>query len=66
VNEDEIERVWDWDWDVNPDEVKRVCAALGIRVELCHWRWEEGFLQFAICRMLNKRGRIECLKPLNL
>jgi hypothetical protein len=67
VNGDEIERVWNWDLDVSRDEVKRLCAALGIQVTKERvWRWGEGFLQCSIHRMLQKRGRVECLKPLNL
>jgi hypothetical protein len=66
VNEDEIERIWNWDLDVSRDEVRRICAALGIRVRVGVWRWNDGFLQASIWRMLNKRGRVECLKPLKL
>jgi hypothetical protein len=66
VNDDgELDRIGSGWKDVSYDELKRIWAALGIKATpKTGWRWEEGFLQYCLCRMLKKRGRIDCLKPL--
>jgi hypothetical protein len=49
------------------EKVKQACARLGIRVTPEQpWDWDEGFLRCSIYRMLKKRGRVDCLKTLNL
>jgi hypothetical protein len=50
------------------EEVKRECEKLGIEIDRHIWPRDQEFVEWCICRMVQKRkaGILHCLMPLNL